>query len=198
MLDYFPRSKLIVLKHYGSGSPEATYRNVKEEINPSPDNPVMLIGHSMGGIITRRMAVEEPEGVAGYVSIDSPHTSGLDKAPFKYPLFTIAAALLLGPHLRVIQRNPRPKSGQRAGLIGSVGSEIAPESSLDLGDLTSHIGRILFTQKSPDIATASVEERLTDGETGHVGLVTNPDVLKACAEILGIAKASELPASLAA
>jgi pimeloyl-ACP methyl ester carboxylesterase len=189
LLEQYPQAELVVPPNYGIlGGAESIFRDVNDRVAATKEDPVILVGHSLGGILAHRMAAEQPEAVVGVIKIDSPsQKTGIDSFPYNLPLQMYFAVLALGPHFRAIRKGHDPAN---IATLGSAESCISPENSLDLRDTVSNIRRILFRREErrsdDEIYGVEVEERIADGDLSHVSLPSNPSVIKTCGEILGL------------
>ncbi len=77
--------ELVVPKHFGIGFIEPSYRAaepiIKHKIEKHPDEQVVLVGHSLGGMLAARYGHEHPDEVSAVITVASPH-SGIRRMPF--------------------------------------------------------------------------------------------------------------------
>jgi pimeloyl-ACP methyl ester carboxylesterase len=187
LLDQYPQAELVVPANYGVlGGSESTFQDTKNRVAATEEDPVILIGHSLGGIFAHRLAAEQPQAVVGVIKIDSPSTeAGIDSFPYNLPFHRAFAMQVLGPHFRAIRNGHDPA---KIVTLGSTKSCISPENSLHLSETASNIRRILFRPEErgsdDEIYGVDVEERIADGDLSHIWLPSNPSVIQACGELL--------------
>lgn len=194
----FPDSQLIVLPNFGLEAPEEVYRHVVDQVKPSINNPVSVIGHSYGGILGPRLAVDYPEAVTTAVSVDSPFEGRVSKYPWDSPLFRELIARTHKLHIDAIRDGYDPDSNQQFANLASEDSRtILPEDALHLNfegerEQGQNVRRLLFgapgfnNRTTSSIRKGRTVEHLSSAQPlGHIEMISNPDVIRLCGRILG-------------
>lgn len=131
----------------GNGAVEAQLQMIDHVIDREADGPVILMGHSMGGILAQLHALRAPHAVSRLVLIDPP-VPNVTRLPRDLRL-TAKLALLRTPGV--------------GALVARTLARMTPEKLVarQLADATPHVRRI-----SPDAVDATVAETRERVETG--------------------------------
>lgn len=137
--------------------------------------PVHLIGHSMGGVLARAVAVRQPETVASVIALGSPFR-GLRSHPLVQRTGDFVRARIFSA-----KENERPEcfSGYCDCETVKAWESLFPESILSTAVYTKTDGVVDWRVCIDDDSANNYE---VDGT--HVGMVVNPQVYRVIAERL--------------
>lgn len=171
------------------GQPESSMHKQAQALLPllqklDPGRPRILVGHSLGGPIVFRTAMDYPELVDGVVSVAGLTDPALESRPgILYPLRSPALRWLLPPDMDVCNREILPLKGELEGME-PLWREIQASCYIIQGDAD-----VLVEKENADYA----EKKLTNtnfttirlpGEN-HFTIWTRPDLVKRAIFCLG-------------
>lgn len=123
-------NRVITFDRPGMGSsdvgPEPTPEHTVKEIHDLLEKlgvtgPIVLVGHSLGGLISRLYAMDYPDKVVGLVFLDSTHEFLIDDAKFKQGFAALGVMLKI---LRALSPFGVPRFlGNVVGILPMFGSE---------------------------------------------------------------------------
>lgn len=136
--------------------------------------PVRLVGHSLGGIIARRVAVDQPENVSQMIYLGTPL-----QAVHAHPQVLAAGALMVAAGMALLGRECRCFTLDcRCGFTGAASLEL-PASVRHASIFTKSDGVVDWHHAAED------RERLNHEVGGtHIGLPYNPRAYRALGHIL--------------
>ncbi len=190
--------KKYILENLGFDPPPIKRIRLKENTNPSKDDPVVYIAHSASVDVCLEHAANYPGEVLGVFGID-----GNDGYVNATPLLMLGAWVAHKDHHRAIKRQFGPASDYDPGapdivLAGSVRSGLVSAiGSLGIDLRNRNIQRLLlapggFNPSHPEstnriqqiINNFNVEVLPTNHHEGHVDMVEHEDIIKKAAEFV--------------
>lgn len=171
------------------GQPESSMHKQAESILPllqklDPNRPRILVGHSLGGPIVFRIAMDFPELVDGVVSVAGLTDPALESRPgILYPLRSPALRWLLPPDMDVCNREILPLKGELEGMK-PLWREIQASCYIIQGDADMLVeeGNADFAEKN--LINANFTSIRLPGEN-HFTIWTRPDLVKRAIFCLG-------------
>ncbi|WP_027483468.1 alpha/beta fold hydrolase [Deinococcus pimensis] len=173
----------------------------------SPDARVVLVGHSLGGLIAYDHARAHPERVAGLVLVDATHPDAGNRPGWLLPTPSAeqyARAVARHPkHLDTRADTTRGANAVPAGTLGNLPlvvltrtrgleSEDARAFGVNAGPATlARWRRDLWTMAAEYASASSVGRLVTASESGHFVVFDQPDlVVAAVREVLEAVRSS--------
>ncbi|MFC4565514.1 alpha/beta fold hydrolase [Nocardiopsis mangrovi] len=150
----------------------------------APDGPVVLSGHSLGGLIAARYAPDHPDRVAGLVLLDATSPTMIDDITDVIPeSATGPGAEVRAQNLALFQgENPENitiESDPEVGSAGDIPTEVIQHGVQYLGEVPEYgddLERVWAEGQEKWLEVSSDSRLSTAGESGHYIHVDQPDI----------------------